>query len=58
MRVVKTAFQQRRKTLRNSIKSLTQDAQLPEKFVTQRPEGLSVDDFIELTLFIEGLGSK
>jgi 16S rRNA (adenine1518-N6/adenine1519-N6)-dimethyltransferase len=58
MRVVKTAFQQRRKTLRNSIKSLTQDAQLPEKFVTQRPERLSVDDFIELTLFIEGLGSK
>ncbi len=58
MRVVKTAFQQRRKTLRNSIKSLTQDAQLPDKFVTQRPERLSVDDFIELTLFIEGLGSK
>ena len=58
MRVVKTAFQQRRKTLRNSIKSLTQDAQLPEKFVTQRPERLSVDDFIELTQFIEGLGSK
>jgi 16S rRNA (adenine1518-N6/adenine1519-N6)-dimethyltransferase len=58
MRVVKTAFQQRRKTLRNSIKSLTQDAQLPDKFVTQRPERLSVDDFIELTLFIEELGSK
>ena len=58
MRVVKTAFQQRRKTLRNSVKSLTQDAQLPDKFVTQRPERLSVDDFIELTLFIEGLGSK
>jgi 16S rRNA (adenine1518-N6/adenine1519-N6)-dimethyltransferase len=58
MRVVKTAFQQRRKTLRNSIKSLTHDAPLPEKFVTQRPERLSVDDFIELTLFIEGLGSK
>jgi 16S rRNA (adenine1518-N6/adenine1519-N6)-dimethyltransferase len=58
MRVVKTAFQQRRKTLRNSIKSLTHDAPLPEKFVTQRPERLSVDDFIELTLFIEDLGSK
>ena len=58
MRVVKTASQQRRKTLRNSIKSLTHDAPLPEKFVTQRPERLSVDDFIELTLFIEGLGSK
>jgi hypothetical protein len=40
------------------VKSLTQDAQLPDKFVTQRPERLSVDDFIELTLFIEGLGSK
>ncbi len=45
--VVKTAFGQRRKTLRNSLRPLC--AALPEKFAGQRPEQLSVDEFIELT---------
>ena len=48
--VVKTAFQQRRKTIRNSIKSLTSDkvdTSLP--VFSERPEQLSVDDFVELT---------
>ena len=56
--VVKVAFNQRRKTLRNSLRVLLKDAPLPEKFEQQRPERLSVDDFIELTCFIEQLASK
>ena len=49
-KVVKTAFGQRRKTLRNALKPL-----LPENFdlsspiLQQRAEQLSVDDFINLT---------
>ncbi|MDR0976538.1 MAG: 16S rRNA (adenine(1518)-N(6)/adenine(1519)-N(6))-dimethyltransferase RsmA [Prevotellaceae bacterium] len=50
--VVKTTFNQRRKTLRNSIKPivgkecpLTEDA-----FFNQRPEQLSVQQFVELTV--------
>lgn len=50
-RVVKTAFGQRRKTLRNSLASLIQPGSpaLSSRFMPERPERLSVDDFIELT---------
>ncbi|CAM4316217.1 16S rRNA (adenine(1518)-N(6)/adenine(1519)-N(6))-dimethyltransferase RsmA [Gillisia hiemivivida] len=49
-RVVKTAFQQRRKTLRNSLKTLDLSDNLREDAIFgQRPEQLSVQDFIELT---------
>jgi len=49
-RVVKTGFQQRRKTLRNSLKSfnLTDEQKAMDVF-GQRPEQLSVAEFIELT---------
>jgi len=51
--VVKTTFGQRRKTLRNSLKSLLHpDAALPtgaEQLTALRPEQLSVGQFIELT---------
>ena len=47
--VVKTAFNQRRKTMRNSLKSIQGTTMLPEKFSAERPEQCSVDDFIELT---------
>lgn len=51
LRVVKTAFNQRRKTLHNALKPLTADirdeAGLP--FLTTRAEQLSVDDFVILT---------
>ena len=51
---MKTAFQQRRKTLRNSLKTLNLSDNLREDIIFgQRPEQLSVDDFVELTLFIE-----
>jgi 16S rRNA (adenine1518-N6/adenine1519-N6)-dimethyltransferase len=59
--VVKTTFNQRRKTIRNTIKPLI--AHLPDERREQirsnslmdlRPEVLSIDQFIELTLLIEG----
>lgn len=49
--VVKTAFQQRRKTLRNALKSLVDDpAQLTQLPVdlTMRPENLTVADYVNL----------
>jgi len=52
--VVKTAFQQRRKTLRNSLKSLNLHDNLREETIFDlRPEQLSVEQFIELTQKIE-----
>lgn len=49
-KVVKTAFQQRRKTLRNSLKSLNLSEKLQEDTIfAQRPEQLSVEEFIDLT---------
>jgi 16S rRNA (adenine1518-N6/adenine1519-N6)-dimethyltransferase len=51
--VVKTAFQQRRKTLRNSLKKFNLSPELREDPIfAQRPEQLSVEQFIELTLKI------
>ncbi len=53
-KVVKTAFQQRRKTLRNSLKTLQISDKLKEDTIfAQRPEQLSVQDFISLTTKIE-----
>ena len=51
-RVVKTAFNQRRKTLRNSLKPLLSGLELPEKYSGERPEQCSVEDFILLTEMI------
>jgi len=52
--VVKTSFQQRRKTLRNSLKTLNLSDNLREDTIFDlRPEQLSVQDFIELTKKIE-----
>ena len=49
-RVVKTAFQQRRKTLRNSLKSFGLSASLKEDSIfDERPERLGVSEFILLT---------
>ncbi len=56
-RVVKTAFQQRRKTLRNSLKTLNLSDNLREdEIFNLRPEQLSVAQFIELTQKIEADG--
>lgn len=51
--VVKNAFQQRRKTLRNSLKTMLYDSIKEEKIFDKRPEQLSVDDFIWITQQIE-----
>ncbi|WP_026754695.1 16S rRNA (adenine(1518)-N(6)/adenine(1519)-N(6))-dimethyltransferase RsmA [Sediminibacter sp. Hel_I_10] len=53
-RVVKTAFQQRRKTLRNSLKTFNLSDNLKANSIfDQRPEQLSVASFLELTSLIE-----
>jgi 16S rRNA (adenine1518-N6/adenine1519-N6)-dimethyltransferase len=56
-RVVKTTFNQRRKTLRNSIKPIVPAGHpiLADEIFNKRPEQLSVADFIGLTKMIEGL---
>lgn len=50
-RVVKAAFNQRRKMLRNSLKELVES--VPAEYAQKRPEQLSVADFIRLTSTIE-----
>ncbi|MEY8849679.1 16S rRNA (adenine(1518)-N(6)/adenine(1519)-N(6))-dimethyltransferase RsmA [Psychroserpens sp. XS_ASV72] len=53
-KVVKTAFQQRRKTLRNSLKTFNLSDNLKANVIFgKRPEQLSVASFIELTQLIE-----
>lgn len=53
-KVVKAAFQQRRKTLRNSLKTFNLSDNLREDSIFgKRPEQLSVQEFIELTLLIQ-----
>lgn len=47
--LVKTAFNQRRKTLRNAVKPLFEDSVLQDPLFTLRAEQLSVDDFAALT---------
>jgi 16S rRNA (adenine1518-N6/adenine1519-N6)-dimethyltransferase len=51
--VVKTSFNQRRKMLRNSVKSLLNTDVMENPLFQKRPEQLSVEEFIELTRFIE-----
>lgn len=51
-KVVKTSFNQRRKTIRNSLKPvLSQLPKLPDyiPYLDARPEQLSVEEFVELT---------
>ncbi len=53
-RVVKQAFGQRRKMLRNTMKSfLKGDDLLKDDFFQQRPEQLSINDFVQLTNWVE-----
>ena len=53
-KTVKAAFQQRRKTLRNSLKTFHLSNNLKANVIFgKRPEQLSVQQFIELTILIE-----
>ena len=47
--LVKAAFNQRRKTMRNAVKSLFNSETLKENIFTKRAEQLSVEDFASLT---------
>lgn len=47
--VVKQSFNQRRKTLRNSLRSLVPADMMDNPLLDKRPEQLSVDDFVTLT---------
>lgn len=51
--VVKMAFNQRRKTMRNSLKSLLNDEIKENIIFNKRPEQLSVSEFVELTNLLD-----
>lgn len=53
-KVVKEAFSQRRKTLRNALRSRLPENAREAPFLNKRAEELSVGSFIELTLYLEG----
>lgn len=72
LKVVKAAFGQRRKTLRNALRSLNQAApaqaaqaaqtapaidRVPERYLSLRAEQLAVSDFITLTQALDGASS-
>ncbi len=50
--VVKQAFNQRRKTLRNSLRSMIPAEIIENEIFNKRPEQLSVQEFVELTQLI------
>jgi 16S rRNA (adenine1518-N6/adenine1519-N6)-dimethyltransferase len=50
--VVKTAFNQRRKTMHNSLKKLITNP-APNEILQKRPEQLSVKEFVELTKWVQ-----
>ncbi|PXY00803.1 16S rRNA (adenine(1518)-N(6)/adenine(1519)-N(6))-dimethyltransferase [Marinifilum breve] len=54
-RVVKTGFNQRRKTLRNSLKSILGEHKLDDELMAKRPEQLSIEQFVYLTNKIQEL---
>lgn len=56
VKVVKSAFNLRRKMLRNSLKEICQS--LPEEYAEKRPEQLSVDAFVDLTCKIENIENR
>jgi 16S rRNA (adenine1518-N6/adenine1519-N6)-dimethyltransferase len=57
-KVVKTAFNQRRKTIRNSIRVLFNNNEIRYPLLDKRPEQLSVAQFVELTKFVVENASK
>ena len=51
-RVIKTCFNQRRKTIRNSIRPILTTDQSDHILLTKRPEQLGVAEFVELTNWV------
>lgn len=56
--IIKTAFNQRRKILGNSLKSILVNLDVEIPYLTKRPEQLSVEEFIELCSTIENINFK
>lgn len=52
--IVRDAFNQRRKMLRNSLSAWTEERDLPEDLGRKRAEALSPDDFANLARYIHG----
>ena len=52
-RVVKTSFNQRRKMIRNSLKSILVHLDSDFELLSKRPEQLEVSDFVKLTNWVE-----
>lgn len=52
--VVKTAFNQRRKTMRNSVKAFLNEETKQHPILDKRPEQLSVEEFVMLTNLLKG----
>ena len=52
--LVKTAFNQRRKTMRNAVKSIFSQEILQDKLFDRRAETFSVKEFADLTFKMEG----
>lgn len=53
IQVVKACFNQRRKTIRNSIKPMLKGIGFEHEYLTLRPEVLSVEQFVELSIAVE-----
>ncbi len=51
--IIKATFNQRRKMVRSSIKGLLQGKVIESEFLTERPEQMSVADFVKLTNTVE-----
>ncbi len=56
--IIKMSFNQRRKTIRNSIKPLIKGKGLEHEILALRPETLSVDQFVELTNLVASVMDK
>ncbi len=54
-RLVKTGFNQRRKILRNSLRSILLNLRPDHELMLRRPEELSVSQFVELTRLVKGM---
>jgi len=59
-RVVATAFSQRRKTLRNALRSLLDDAEWPALGIDprMRPEMLAIGDYVKLANYVARRGAE
>ena len=59
VKVVKTGFNQRRKTMRNALKPLGLPLDgIPENLLMARAEQLSVDDFVQITNILQNSNNQ